>query len=135
MANWIMPPLTGTRAQYGPWEIGLWLNQDFGIGMAYVLGYNAPGAGWTVVQIIDGPYDYGTWQGVINAAGGMGNYVTGKFPVIRAALARYFDTNPNFGPLDNTTPFSPDAFNAVHFKYIGIVPQAGQTAPTVAQKA
>lgn len=134
MSNWIMPTLTGSRAQYGPWEIGVWLNQDFGIGQAFVLGYNDPGAGWTVVQLIDGPYDAVTWQSVITNAGGMGAYVVSKFPVIRVALERYFNTAPPLN-FDNSTPFSVDAFNGVLYKYIGIVPAAGQTAPTVIQKA
>lgn len=134
MSNYAFPTKGALRFQYGPWSIGLWLNEDIGIGSPFILGYDDVGTGWLAVAIIDGPYDAGTWQQIITAAGGMGNYAVSKMPQIKALLKEHFDTNPPLPVETNATPFTVQDFNNVWAEYFTIQPVSGATYPTINRK-
>lgn len=135
MTNFLPPTNTGTRLKYGNWEILLFLDAPSIIvpGRALRIAYNDSGsAGWVLItQAIDGPYTDQQWTDVVAAAGGMGNYIVGKFPVIKLLLVKYFDTTPELPLITNSTPFSPDNFNKMLREWIELKDDPGTGHPTV----
>lgn len=125
----------GLRLKYGFWDIGLWMQDDFGAGPMFVLGYDDPGAGWTMVgPPIDGPYDQALWEQIMRNSGGMGNYAFAKLPIIQAALHKFFDTKPVLPVETNATPFTVSDFNDVWAEYFDMVAPIGQTYPMIVRK-
>lgn len=122
------PTETGTSAKYGEWDILMWMSGT-PFGQSFVMGYDDSGNIF-LVDTIDGPYAQDEWTQLIQAAGGMGAYIVSKLPVIRAMLAKYFDTRPHFPAITNATPYTLDRFNIVLREYVAIQPVAGQTHPT-----
>ena len=137
MTNYLFPTNLGTRFKYDRWDIGLWLGTDDPIlgGKPLILGYDDPGTGWVSVAFIEPPRSDADWAAMVAAAGGMGNYIVSKFPAIKAALTKYFDTTPDIPLVTNQTPFSRDNFNAMLQQWIGLKDDPGTGHPTVYVKS
>ena len=136
MTSYIPPTNITTRLKYGPWHIIVYLSPDVsgvGIGAPLILAHETE-AGWVVVSTIDGPYTLEQWPVVIRAGGGMGNYIVSKFPAIKAALKKYFDTTPELPIITNQTPFSIEAFNQMLYEYIELKDDPGTGHPTIGTK-
>lgn len=130
MSAYTFPTNLATRFKFGQWDIGLWMSDDMGIGSVFALGYNDT-SGWTVVKVIEGPYDQATWESIRAAAGGMGAYIVSKFPIINAALEKYFDPTPALPAETNATPFTIYDFNVVLKKYVGMTQSPTNDCPVL----
>lgn len=133
MSNYQFPTKGGLRFKHGPWNIGLWMQADFGIGSVFVLGHqDGDGAECVISAIIDGPhYD---WQARINQFNGMGNYYYAMLPTIRARLKQHYDLTPDIPPLSNSTPYSLDAFNFVASEFFKLIKSPIDDHPTIEPK-
>jgi len=132
MSNYQFPTKGGLRFKHGPWTIGLWMQEDFGIGEMFVLGHQDGGGDWIVTARLDGPH-FG-WQARINQFGGMGNYYYAMLPTIRAKLKEHYDLTPHVPPLSNSTPYSREAFNFVASEFFKLVLDPLDDHPTIVPK-
>ncbi len=124
------PAVGGVQFDYGPWHIGLWM-EDTGIGDGLFVGNYIVGLGWeSLGPPIAGPYTADEWIARCQQAGGMGNIIVGLFPKINLVLATYYNTHPALPVETNATPYTQQDFNDVLFEYIGLHIDGTNTAPT-----
>ena len=134
----ITPGIGGVYGDVNGFHIGVFLNKTEGwTGPLYEwLILHLDGNGWNECARVAGPDDASGWQGYLDHATpspGLGNYVYMKLPGLNAAMKACFDKLA-VPPLNNTTPFSPEAFNLTLGTFFQIVPDASGTYPIMVPK-
>lgn len=133
MAAYIVPPTKGLHFSFGPWPNCVIAAAEIMFVGTFIIVGTAPSGSeeYDAAGIIWGPGDI---VAASNAAGGIGNFLTGLVSHACDVLKDSLNTHPVYAPETNATPASIDTINIAWTQYFKITPSADGTYPVVSVK-